>query len=56
MIKSNSDYSLYYIRRNGKLSILLLYVDDLLITGECEKEVAWLKTTLQQKFKMMDLG
>jgi hypothetical protein len=23
--------------------------------GECEKEVIWLKSTLQQKFKLVDL-
>ena len=36
--------------------IILLYVDDLLITGSSKKEIASLKDTMNHAFSMTDLG
>jgi len=56
LTQSKSDCNLYFCRRNGKLTILLLYVDDLIITGDDQETISKLKTTLQQEFEMTDLG
>ena len=39
----------------GKL-VVLIYVDDLIITGDNTEEISHLKTCLQQKFSIKDLG
>ena len=41
---------------NGSLMIILLYVDDLLITGSSKDEIASLKGAMSQAFSMTDLG
>ena len=56
MKRSECDPNLYYLRQNNKLVILLLYVDDLLITGDDEQAIINLKEKLQQEFSMTDLG
>ena len=54
--RSECDPNLYYLRQNSKLTILLLYVDDLLITGDDAQAIINLKEKLQHKFSMTDLG
>jgi len=56
LIRSESDSNLYYLKRNEKLTILLLYVDDLLIIGDDQEDILKLKQNLQQEFEMTDLG
>jgi len=34
MFQSDNDLNLFYLRRDGKITILLLYVDDLMITRD----------------------
>ena len=41
---------------NGSLMIILLYVDDLLITGSSHANIASLKGAMNQAFSMTDLG
>ena len=41
---------------NGSLMIIVLYVDDLLITGSSKDEIASLKGAMNQAFSMTDLG
>jgi len=36
--------------------ILILYVDDLFITGNDSKRITWIKNQLHQEFEMTDLG
>ena len=55
LTRSTSDPNLYYRRYQGKLTILLLYVDDLLITGDDESTITDLKAKLHQTFEMTDL-
>jgi hypothetical protein len=54
--QSSADGNLYYTRHNGKLIILVLYVDDLFITGNDITFINKLKTQLHQKFEMTNLG
>jgi hypothetical protein len=53
--KSKADSNLYYKVVDGGLVILLLYVDDLFLTGD-EKLIVESKRKLATKFEMKDLG
>ncbi|CAL2240436.1 unnamed protein product [Prunus armeniaca] len=54
--RSNADSSLF-VRTGavGKL-VVLIYVDDLIITGDNAEEISKLKQSLQQRFAIKDLG
>ncbi|MCO5599133.1 hypothetical protein L7F22_053233 [Adiantum nelumboides] len=47
---------LYVKKRNGVLIMLTLYVDDMLLTGNNENEIAAFKDALRKTFEMFDLG
>ncbi|KAE8724764.1 NAD(P)-linked oxidoreductase superfamily protein [Hibiscus syriacus] len=53
---SKFDYSLFTMRKGKKIVVLLIYVDDLLITGNDSCLINDLKSLLIKKFKMKDLG
>jgi hypothetical protein len=53
--KSKVDSNLYFKVMNDEPVILLLYVDDLFLTGE-EKLITECKKKLASKFEMKDLG
>jgi hypothetical protein len=53
--KSKEDSNLYFKVMNDEPVILLLYVDDLFLTGE-EKLIIECKTRLASEFEMKDLG
>ena len=53
--KSKADSNLYYKVEVGNPVMLLLYVDDLFVTG-MDGLIANLKVKLAAKFKMKDLG
>jgi hypothetical protein len=53
--KSKVDYNLYFKVMNDEPVILLLYVDDLFLTGE-EKLITECMKKLASKFEMKDLG
>ena len=38
------------------LQVIVLHVDDLLITGSCTKEIGSIKSYLHSEFSMTDLG
>jgi hypothetical protein len=52
---SDADPNLYCKFEDGFLLILVLYVDDLFLTGD-EKLIDGCKRELTSKFKMKDLG
>lgn len=54
--QSKYDYSLFTKRSEGNIVILLIYVDDLLITRSNIDMINELKQILHQSFKMKDLG
>ena len=53
--KSKADPNLYYKVIEDELVILLLYVDDLFLTGN-EKQIVECKKKLAEEFEMKDLG
>jgi len=44
------------LRHDDSLLLIVLYVDDLLITGSALSEIAWVKTALHDRFSMSDMG
>jgi histone deacetylase 1/2 len=54
--RSKYDPNLYFATKDGKRVFILLYVDDLLITGDDKERIAQLKAALKQEFAMTDLG
>ena len=54
--QSNSDHTLFFKKKGGKITCLIIYVDDMIITGDDEEEIAELKKNLFHKFEMKDLG
>ncbi|KAM0065667.1 putative RNA-directed DNA polymerase [Helianthus debilis subsp. tardiflorus] len=53
---ATSDASLFIRVENNKLAVVLVYVDDLIITGDLEDEIEQLKKNLCIRFNMKDLG
>ncbi|CAA7036250.1 unnamed protein product [Microthlaspi erraticum] len=53
---SKSDPSLFTYYRNGKSMVLLMYVDDMLLTGSDQALLQDLLTCLNKPFSMKDLG
>ena len=46
--QSNSDHTLFIKRANQKITCLIIYVDDMIITGDDEEEIVTLKGKLFQ--------
>ena len=53
--KSEADANLYQIVMEGKILIIFLYVDDLILTGD-EQLINSCKDDLAKEFEMKDLG
>ena len=56
MQRPTADPNLYYRHSAQGIVILLLYVNDLKLTGSCISLISALKKLLHQEFKMADLG
>jgi hypothetical protein len=54
--QSKVDYSLFTLNKGNSFIAILVYIDDLIIAGNQEKNIAQLKTYLSHTFKMKDLG
>ncbi|KAK1418159.1 hypothetical protein QVD17_27298 [Tagetes erecta] len=54
--QSNSDHTLFLKRRGKLITCLIIYVDDMIITGNDEEEMKKLKASLSKEFEMKDLG
>eukprot|EP00253_Pinus_taeda_P031177 PITA_31177 len=54
--RCKSDPNVYMLRTHDSLLILVLYVDDLLITGNSASTIVAVKRTLHDRFLMMDMG
>ena len=54
--QTSSDYSLFVKFIGDQISILLVYVDDIVLTGNSISELAAIKSILHQHFRIKDLG
>ncbi|CAH9146225.1 unnamed protein product [Cuscuta epithymum] len=54
--KSHADYSLFTLRRDDRILCVLIYVDDLLITGNDHDMIVAFKSFLAASFPVKDLG
>nr|GEY04544.1 putative RNA-directed DNA polymerase [Tanacetum cinerariifolium] len=54
--QSNSDHTLFLKNRKNRVTCLIIYVDDMVITGNDEEEIKRLKEGLFAEFEMKDLG
>lgn len=46
---------MYYLFKNGKYVIILLYIDDLLVTGDHRYQINQVEKELKKTFEMIDL-
>ena len=54
--QSHSNHTLFTKRRNGRITCLIIYVDDMIITGDDTEEMEKLRKYLFCEFEMKDLG
>ncbi|PRQ51794.1 putative RNA-directed DNA polymerase [Rosa chinensis] len=54
--QSNSDHTLFLKHRCGKVTALIIYVDDMVVTGDDFEEIQRLQGQLSLEFEMKDLG
>ncbi|KAH9774809.1 retrovirus-related pol polyprotein from transposon RE1 [Citrus sinensis] len=54
--QSNSDHTLFIKKRQGKITALIVYVDDMVVTDNDEEETEALQKYLSREFEMKDLG
>lgn len=50
------EHDLYIFHQDGKILIIVLYMDDLLLTSHCTSMINALKQQLEDSFEMIDLG
>ncbi|KAJ0808240.1 putative RNA-directed DNA polymerase [Helianthus annuus] len=55
-VQSVCDHSLYTLSKNSVFIILLVYVDDIVITGNSNIEIEKVKSMLSDTFRIKDLG
>ena len=56
MQKSKSDHSIFHKNSSSCIILLIVYVDDIVITGSDSKGISSLKSFLQSQFHIKDLG
>ena len=54
--QSNADHTVFFKRCGSHITILAVYVDDMIVTGDDEAEIARLKEQLSKEFEVKDLG
>ena len=54
--QGNADHTLFYKKRGSLLTILIVYVDDIVITGDDSAGIEDLKQQLKREFEVKDLG
>uniref|UniRef100_A0A5K1A4K1 Reverse transcriptase Ty1/copia-type domain-containing protein n=1 Tax=Nymphaea colorata TaxID=210225 RepID=A0A5K1A4K1_9MAGN len=55
-LRSSLDHSLFIYHTGEATTWLLIYIDDIVITGNSSSHISYVKGMLQQEFKMKDLG
>ena len=54
--QSNVDYSSFFRTCDGKITTVLVYVDDVILTGNNLHDIEATKSFLKTRFKLNDLG
>ncbi|RVW24719.1 Retrovirus-related Pol polyprotein from transposon RE1 [Vitis vinifera] len=54
--QSNSDHTLFLKKQHGKITTLIVYVDDMVVKGNDPEERKALQNYLSKEFEMKDLG
>ncbi|GJW81349.1 putative RNA-directed DNA polymerase [Tanacetum coccineum] len=54
--QSDADHTLFVKKNEGKVTTLIVYVDDMVVTGDDPEEMSKLQTTLATEFKLKVLG
>lgn len=54
--QSNSNHTMFLKKRDGRITCLVIYVDDMIITGDNTEEIERLKEGQSQEFEMKNLG
>ena len=54
--KSNSDHTLFLKKQYGKIIVLIVYVDDMVVTGNDPEERKALQNYLSREFEVKDLS
>ncbi|RVW55346.1 Retrovirus-related Pol polyprotein from transposon RE1 [Vitis vinifera] len=54
--QSNSDHTLFLKKQHGKITALIVYVDDMVVIGNDPEERKALQNYLSREFEMKDLG
>jgi hypothetical protein len=52
----NGDHTVFYRHSRCQILVLAVYVDDIIITGDDEREIIQLKENLSKEFEAKDLG
>jgi hypothetical protein len=52
----NGDHTVFYRHFGRRIVVLVVYVDDIIVTGDNEEEIKQLKKKLSQEFEVKDLG
>jgi hypothetical protein len=55
-IQSNADHSLFTLSQQDQFTALLIYVDDIILSGTSLSEIDRIKAILDDNFKIKDLG
>ena len=55
-VRCKYDSNVYFLKKINSLLIIVLYVDDLLITGSSASVITNIKTALHKRFSMKDMG
>ena len=54
--QGNADHTLFIKRKDGKVTLLIIYVDDMIVTCDDTMEIEHLQGYLSSEFEMKDLG
>ena len=54
--QSDADHTLFVKRRSKKVTILIVYVDDMVVTGSDDEEINKFQQILAAEFELKDLG
>ena len=54
--QSSTDYSLFIKKHGSSIMCLLVYVDDIILVGNCSQDIDSFKQVIDKQFKLKDLG